>query len=263
MPERDGLPAVVGGGPLDEQDAAEVQWLKKEAISALSHQMRTPLAAIKGYATALLLQWREYDDETRQEFLQVIAEETDRLSKLVGDVLESAAAEAGLLHLEPQPLLLARLAADIASRLAQLHPEHRFVVSFPPHFPVVAADPAQIEQVLQNLLDNAVKYSPNGGLIVVRGEATPAAAVVSVADQGTGIAPEHLNRLFERFYRVPGAGEASHRGTGLGLPIARAIVEAHGGRIWAESAPDKGSVFHFTVPRRVEAPPDEDRGEPA
>ncbi len=112
------------------------------------------------------------------------------------------------------------------------------------------ADPDRIVQVLRNLLDNAVKYSPQGGLVVVRGELRESEVVISVADQGIGIAPEYLNRLFERFFRVK-TGLGRHVvGSGLGLPIARNVVENHGGRIWAESQVGRGSTFYFTLPLR-------------
>ena len=110
------------------------------------------------------------------------------------------------------------------------------------------ADPDRLTQVLRNLLDNAVKYSPQGGLTVVRGEVQAGEAVISVADQGIGIAPEHLNRLFEKYFRVKAGQSRGVAGSGLGLPIARAIVEAHGGRIWAESRVGQGSTFTFTLP---------------
>ena len=110
------------------------------------------------------------------------------------------------------------------------------------------ADPQRVTQVLRNLVDNAVKYSPDGGLVVVRGVARPDEVEISVADQGVGIAPEHLNRLFEKFFRVKSGLGRHVVGTGLGLPIARAIVETHGGRIWAESAVGQGTTLFFTIP---------------
>ena len=121
-------------------------------------------------------------------------------------------------------------------------------MDFADDFPIVDADPLRIEQVLRNLLDNAVKYSPQGGMIVVRGEAQEKRAIVSVADQGMGIAPEHLNRLFEKFFRVESVAGQHVVGSGLGLPIARTIVEGHGGHIWAESRLGEGSTFYFTLP---------------
>ena len=132
--------------------------------------------------------------------------------------------------------------------MARSTDRHRFLVSFPPEFPILDVDPHLVQQVLYNLIDNAVKYSPAGGLVVVRGEVWESEAVVSVSDQGRGIAPEHLNRLFERFFRVGSVSGRHIVGSGLGLPIARSVVEAHGGRIWAESKLNEGSVFFFTLP---------------
>jgi signal transduction histidine kinase len=125
---------------------------------------------------------------------------------------------------------------------------HHFLVDFPTPFPVVDADPDRIAQVLRNLLDNAVKYSPQGGLVTVRGEVRDAEVVISVADQGLGIAPEHMNRLFEKFFRIKSGLGRHVVGSGLGLPIAQTIVESHGGRIWAESRMGEGSTFFFTLP---------------
>lgn len=232
--------------------------LKTEVISTLSHHMRTPLASIKGCATALLLQGRDYSEETRQEFLHVIDEESDRLSALVEELLASATIEAGLLSIERQPVLLPRLVESVAHEMASRSSKHRFVATCPRPFPLIHADPGRIEQVLRNLLDNAVKYSPNGGLVSVSGRYDDGEATVSVADQGIGIGPEHLNRLFERFYRVKGDLGVTVPGTGLGLPIARAIVEAHGGRIWAESTLGQGSIFRFTLPLRFGQETDDD-----
>jgi two-component system sensor histidine kinase VicK len=125
---------------------------------------------------------------------------------------------------------------------------HRFLVSFPPRFPIVDADAGRIRRLLFNLLDNAVKYSAEGGLVVIRGQVQEGEVLVSVADQGPGIAPEYLNQLFERFFRVKFVSGHHIVGSGLGLPIARNIVEAHGGRIWAESKLGEGTTISFTLP---------------
>lgn len=226
----------------------EANRLKSELLSTLSHEMRTPLASIKGYVTALLIDDSEWDEATRREFLEIIDEECDNLENLITDILESSTIEAGLLRIEKQPTLLARLAQRAIEQASLRTRQHRFIVSFPAGFPVVDADPRRIEQVLHNLLDNAVKYSPNGGLVVVRGEVREDEVQISVADQGVGIAPEHLNRLFERFFRIKSGIGPNVVGTGLGLPIARTIVESHGGRIWAESNVGSGTTFFFTLP---------------
>lgn len=225
----------------------EASKLKLDAISMLSHEMRTPLASIKGYASALLLEDVDWDEATRTEFLQTIEDESDRMTRLIEGILESASIEANSMRIDLEPVLLPQIARRVVERMAIRTDIHRFVVMFPPSFPVVEADAGKVEQVLTNLIDNAVKYSPDGGLTVVRGDILPEEVVISVVDQGTGIEPEDLNKLFERFFR---ASSGRHRvsGTGLGLPISAAIVRAHGGRIWAESQVGRGTTLSFTIP---------------
>jgi signal transduction histidine kinase len=230
------------------QALEEANRLKSELISTLAHEMRTPLTSIKGYSTALLMEETTFSPETQQEFLQIIDEECDVLQDLIHDLLESSIIDAGLLRLEPQPVMLPRLAKSLTDDIGNHTQKHRFLVDFPSRFPIVDADPQRITQVLRNLLDNAVKYSPQGGLVVVRGEVRVDEVVISVADQGVGIAPEHLNRLFEKFFRVKSALGRHVVGSGLGLPIARTIVESHGGRIWAESQLGQGTTLYFTLP---------------
>jgi signal transduction histidine kinase len=230
------------------QSLSEANRLKAELISTLAHEMRTPLTSIKGYSTALLMEDASFGPETQREFLHIIDEECDVLQDLIHDLLESSIIDAGLLRIERQPVRLPRLAQNIIKEMQRRSEAHRILSDFPEGFPIVDADPRRITQVLHNMLDNAVKYSPDGGLIVVRGEVTPTEVVVSVADQGVGLAPEDLNRLFEKFFRVK-SGLARHVvGSGLGLPIAHTIVEAHGGRIWAESKVGKGTTLYFTLP---------------
>jgi signal transduction histidine kinase len=230
------------------QALEEANRLKSELISTLAHEMRTPLTSIKGYSTAVLMEETTFSPETQQEFLQIIDEECDVLQDLIHDLLESSIIDAGLLRLEPQPVRLPHLAQSVTDDIANHCPKHRFLVDFPGGFPIVDADPQRIVQVLRNLLDNAVKYSPQGRLVVVRGEVREDEVVISVADQGVGIAPEHLNRLFEKFFRVESGLGRHVVGSGLGLPIAQTIVESHGGRIWAESQVGQGTTLYFTLP---------------
>lgn len=232
----------------ETQAISEANRLKADVISILAHEMRTPLTSIKGYSTALLMDEIAFNPETQREFLQIIDEECDVLQDLIRDLLESSVIDAGLLKLELQPVKLERLTAEAMEDVARRSRQHRLLADFSPDFPLVEADPERITQVLRNLLDNAVKYSPAGGLIVVRGQAQAGEVIVSVADQGVGIAPDDLNRLFERFFRVQSGQHIV--GSGLGLPIARTIIESHGGRIWAESQLGHGSTFYFTLPRR-------------
>ncbi len=232
----------------DTRALEEANRLKAELISTLAHEMRTPLTSIKGYSTALLLEEITFDPESQQEFLKIIDEECDALQDLIHDLLESSVIDAGLLRLEPQPVRLPRLAQGVTDDIARRTEKYRFLLDFPEDFPIVDADPRRIEQVLRNLVDNAIKYSPEGGLVVVRGEVCEDEVVISVADQGVGIAPEYLNRLFEKFFRVEWGLGRHVVGSGLGLPIALTIVESHGGRIWAESQLGEGSTFYFTLP---------------
>jgi len=226
----------------------EASRFKAELISTLAHEMRTPLTSIKGFSTALLMEEASFGLDTQQEFLQIIDQECDVLTDLIHDLLESSIIDAGLLRLELEPVILPRIAKAVVSDAARQSGKHRILIDFPRDFPIIDADPGRITQVLRNLLDNAVKYSPQGGMIVVRGQAGEAQIVVSIADQGVGIAPEHLNRLFEKFFRVESGPGRHVVGSGLGLPIAQTIIESHGGRIWAESKLGEGSTFYFTLP---------------
>ncbi|MBI3944312.1 MAG: hypothetical protein HY321_00155 [Armatimonadetes bacterium] len=230
------------------QALSEANRLKAELLSTLAHEMRTPLTSIKGYSTALLLEEATFSPETQREFLQIIDEECDILQGLISDLLESSIIDAGLLRLELQPVALRHMVESVVADVVRRGDQHQIVVDFPARFPMVDADPERIAQVLRNLLDNAVKYSPSGGLVVVRGHASDHEVMLSVADQGVGIAPEHLNRLFEKFFRIESGLGRHVVGSGLGLPIARTIVESHGGRIWAESKVGQGSAFYFTLP---------------
>lgn len=226
----------------------EADRLKSELIAALAHEMRTPLTSIMGYASALLLEDVEWDEEATARQLQIIDQEASELQAMIQDLLESSIIDAGLLQIEKEPTLIPRVADGLIKEMARRTARHRFVISFPADFPIVAADPRRIEQVLRNLLDNAVKYSPDGGLVVVRGQLAGDEVIVSVADNGIGIAPEHLNRLFEKFFRVKSPLGQQVRGSGLGLPISRTVVESHGGRIWAESELGKGTTIYFSLP---------------
>ncbi|MEW6242955.1 MAG: ATP-binding protein [Bacillota bacterium] len=221
-----------------------------DVLSTLSHDLRTPLACIKGYATLLMSQEHELDVKQRQEFFRIILEECDHIERLIASLLDCTTEdEAFKVHKEPVliPALLKKVLRD-RSFLAR---EHRFLLDFPPNAREVWADPVRLEQVFRNLIDNAVKYSPEGSLVVIRARPSRGDILISVADQGYGIAPEHLNRLFDRFYRIRNEESKHVSGTGLGLPIARRIIEAHGGNIWAESTVGKGTTFYFRLP-----PPD-------
>jgi PAS domain S-box-containing protein len=228
----------------------EADEIKSTFVSVISHELKTPVALIKGYADTLLRQDARWDAETMQESLTVILEEADRLNRLIDNLLDASRLEAGVLPLEMDQVALDALAGRVANRFRTQTQIHEIVVNFPADFPVVEGDAGRLEQVLNNLVSNAIKYSPKGGRIVVTGQALPDEAIVTVSDQGVGIPFEEQPRVFERFYR--GARERHQRtpGAGLGLYLAKAIVKAHGGRIRVESGPRKGTSFSFAIPTK-------------
>ena len=183
------------------RDAQQADRLRSEVMATLSHELRTPLAAIKGYSTALLLDEVDWPDDKHGEFLRLIDEECDNLQTMISDILDSSLIDVGQLVIERQPVRLERLCQEIADEMQRRADVHRLLVDFPPGFPIVDADPRRVRQVVRNILDNAIKYSPNGGLIVIRGEVRPRDVVVSIADQGVGISPEDLIPLFEKYRR--------------------------------------------------------------
>lgn len=232
----------------EAHEAQEMNRLRSEVMATLSHELRTPLAAIKGYATALMIEEVAWPEEKRQEFLRLIDQETDNLEGMISDMLDSSLIDVGQLEIQLQPLRLPRMAEEVAEEMLRHTEAHRFVVDFPANFPIVDADPRRIRQVLRNIVDNAIKYAPNGGLIVIRGEVRPGDVVVSIADQGVGISAEDLIPLFDKYFRVKAPTGYHVPGTGLGLPVSRAIIEAHGGRIWAESIVGEGTTLYFSIP---------------
>jgi two-component system phosphate regulon sensor histidine kinase PhoR len=217
-------------------------------MATLSHELRTPLAAIKGYSTALLLEEVEWPDEKKREFLRLIDQECDHLQTMIGDILDSSLIDVDQMTLEIQPVRLQHLAREFADEMKHRVKIHRLVVDLPDNFPIVYADSFRIKQVIRNIVDNSIKYSPEGGLIVIRGEERPEDVVISISDQGVGISQEDLIPLFERFFRVKSPTGYHVAGTGLGLPVARTIVEKHKGRIWAESKIGEGTTLYFSLP---------------
>lgn len=230
------------------RQSREAERLRSEALATLSHELRMPLTTIKGYTTMLLMDEVDWSVEKIDEYLQLIDEECDGMQAMIKSILDSSMIEMDQIPIEPQPLRLGIVARDVAGEVQRRTERHRLIVDFPHDFPLVNADPRWIKQVFRNILDNAVKYSPNGGLIVIRGEVRSTDVVVSAADQGIGISPEDLIPLFEKYYRVRSAHTMNVPGTGLGLPIARSIVEMHGGRIWADSKLGQGSTLYFSLP---------------
>lgn len=230
------------------RETEQVTQMRAEALAVLSHEMRTPLAAIKGYSTALLLDEVKWSDTKQKEFLTLIDEECDNLQVMVTDVLDSSLIDIGQFRLEYQPVHLEKIASETAEDMQRRSERHKLVVDFPKGFPIIDADPLRIRQIMRNIIDNSIKYSPDGGLIVIRGEIRPLYVVISISDQGVGISPEDLIPLFDKYFRVKSSTGYYVPGTGLGLPVARALVEEHKGRIWAESKVGEGTTLFFSIP---------------
>jgi len=226
----------------------EAEEMKSTFISAISHELKTPVALIKGYAETLLREDARWDEQTIRESLTVIQEESDRLNRLIDNLLEASRIQAGGLKLHLGDVNIPKLAEKVVEGFRHRTSIHQFHVAFPPDFPPIVADEERIREVLENLVGNAVKYSPKGGNIWVGGWVEPKQVAVYVADQGLGIPEEEQERIFEKFYRVE-RERGRTEGAGLGLYIVKAIVEAHGGKIEVESAPGKGSKFVFKLPR--------------
>lgn len=226
----------------------ELDRMKSELLSTVSHELRTPLGSIKGYATTLLTHDHKLRREERREFLEIIDSEADRLRELIENLLDLSRIEAGVLRIDRCPVRLGAVAQDVVRKAELASPEHTLVLDWPAD-PPVSADARRVYQVIQNLVSNAVKYSPGGGRITVSADATPRELLVSISDEGLGMPQRELDRIFDRFHRVPGEVSRNIGGTGLGLAISKAFVEAHNGRIWAESGGDgQGSTFRFTLP---------------
>src|SRR6266516_4293420 len=218
-------------------------------ISVISHELQTPIAIIKGYASTLARTDTTFDTEALHSRLGAVEEEADRLNQLVGNLLYASRIQAGGLQMEIAPLDLSNLVQRVAHHLQVKSPGVTVMVNLPPNLPTVMADRDRIEEVLHDLLDNAVKYSPDKHEVMVACRATGDEVIVSVSDVGMGISLRDQEQIFDRFYRAADGKTSSMQGAGLGLYICRAIVEAHGGRIWVESALHEGSTFSFSLPR--------------
>ena len=237
----------------DVSAEAEVDRMKDEFLSTVSHELRTPLGFIMGYATSLLLPDAADDKATTRRCIEVIAEASNELKELVDNLLDMTKIGAGSLSVSPAPTRFGPLVHAAVARIRARGTPHHFTIAVPASLPQVRVDAHRVEQVLYNLLDNAIKYSPDGGRIAVRATLGEHDILVSVLDEGVGIRGDELASVFERFHRGSIARTRGIAGTGIGLAICRGIVEAHGGRIWAESPPvrpgrPRGTAIRFTIP---------------
>jgi signal transduction histidine kinase len=227
------------------EELRQSERLKSELVSIVSHELRTPLASILGYASLLLR--RDFEEKEVKHYAGIIHSQGTRLSALIEDFLDVERVEAGRIELKDEPLDLKPLLLEEAQLIADETPKHRIAVEVGENALPVRGDRDRLAQVYGNLLSNAVKYSPDGGLVEVVGEVDGSAVRVHVRDDGIGIPDEHQRRIFTKFFRGE-ARESGIAGTGLGLAVAREIVEAHGGRIGFRSQAGGGSAFWFELP---------------
>lgn len=220
--------------------------LQEDFIATISHELLTPLGFIKGYTTTLLREDITWDETTRQEFLGIINEESDRLRELIDNLMDSSRLQSGTLKMSFQPIRLDTLLKDIAMRTQTRNDGFKIELHIEKPGLQIHADPARLAQVFDNILTNAIKYAP-GSPVRLTLNSSKETASVAIRDFGPGIAPQHLDNLFQRFYRVPDSN-TSVRGTGLGLYICRKIIQAHNGEITAHSVLGQGTTFFIHLP---------------
>lgn len=245
------LGAIVGVRDITARREAED--LQSTFLSVISHELQTPITIIKGYAEFLSDPDVALPEDDVRKKLAIIGEESDRLQKMVENLLTASRLQAGVIELRPEPLDLGWLVERVAQRLQMAHRQRRLVVVPPDDLPPVIADEERIEQVLSNLIENAFKYSPPEGTVTISTRATGTEVIVTVTDEGAGIPEADRERIFERFQRLDSRLVRQLKGAGLGLYVSKAIIEAHRGRIWVEEAPTGGAAFSFSLPRQESA----------
>ncbi len=226
----------------------EADELKSTFISVITHELKTPVALIKGYTGTLRRDDAHWEPDVLEDSLAIIEEEADRLNTMIDNLLDASRLEAGGLQLQVTDVSLPDAVEKLAERFRTQDESHEIQVDFSPDFPVVLADEDRLLQVISNLISNAIKYSPDGGRIRIAGSVRPDLVLVCVQDQGPGIAPGDMPHIFDRFYRADEAVKKT-QGAGLGLYLARAVIEAHGGGIWVEPQSGEGARICFSLPR--------------
>ena len=219
--------------------------LKSAILSSVSHELRTPLSTIKAAASSLRSNEVGWDSAARPELVAAIDDATDHLNMLVGNLLDMSRIESGVLKPKRDWNILSEIVGSVLARMKNLTALHRLELDLPEDLPLAPLDYVQMEQVFTNLVSNSVKYAPEGTRIRIRACVEGEWLHASVSNQGPQVPPEHLERIFDKFFRFTAAQRVT--GTGLGLSICKGIIEAHGGRLWAENMPD-GLAMHFTLP---------------
>jgi two-component system sensor histidine kinase KdpD len=229
---------------LQEQDS-----LRAELLANVAHELRTPLAAIKGFASSLLQTDITFDEETRKSFIRTIESEADRLSHMIDDLQLMSRIEAGVFKANKELCDIAGIINSIKDRLYCILTKHNLRVIIPENLPLVMVDGPRVGEIITNLVENAAKYSPQGSEIIIEVELEGNDIIAHVADNGSGIPKKYQALIFDRFNQLTDKN-GGRKGSGLGLYISRGIVESHGGKIWVESEPGKGSRFSFSIPIR-------------
>lgn len=238
---------------MDITDIKAIDKMKSSFVAMASHELRTPLTAIKGFVSTLLVD-DEFSAEERREFYGIIDQECDRLTRLINDLLNTARIDAqeSLKPYYTQVNIRAML-DKVVMMQRQTTTKHTITLDAPDQMPIIVGDEDKLDQILTNLLNNAIKYSPNGGQITVHAKNEGETLLVGVEDQGLGIPKEHLSKVFEKFHRVNNEDNRKIYGTGLGLFLVRHLVETvHLGKLWVESEPGKGSTFWFRIPTNLD-----------
>lgn len=250
FPVRDPGGSLLGRGILLDDITLERSAIeaRSETLAMAAHELKTPIAIIKGCATTLLGNSTRWDPAMQHEMLQMIDTHADRLYDILNTLLDVWRLDAGTQHLRQAQVQFVELVSQIVERWRKHAPSHVFNLTLPATMPPLPCDVVRIEQAINHLLNNAVKYSAADSPITIQLDVNESELCLSVSDCGAGIAPEHLDRIFDRFYRIP-IDEHSPGGSGLGLAVARATIEAHGGKIWADSPGlGHGSIFYCTLP---------------
>lgn len=241
---RGGVVAVL----YDVSEVHQLEHAKSDFVSMVSHELRTPLTSIKAYVDTLRREDVEFDLETTDGFMEIISRESERMARLINDLLDLSKMEAGHLELKPSFIDLPVIIRKAAESVELPSEEHRIVLNLPEGLEPAVGEAAKIEQVMLNIIGNAMKYSPEGGDVTITLRKLGDRALVTVADRGIGIPAEQLPYVFDKYHRVGRGTTIGVRGSGLGLYVTKTIVEAHGGRIWAESEEGKGTKVMFTMP---------------
>lgn len=224
----------------------QAEELKSTFISIISHELKTPVALIKGYVSTLRRDDASWDRKVVDESLKVIEEEADHLAELIDNLLDATRLQAGGAAIRKSDVYIPELARQLAERFQKQTTNHEFEIDFPEGFPVVLADEDRIRQVISNLISNALKYAKQGK-IGIKGSISKEQVIVCISDQGPGIASNDIPHVFDRFYRASDMAKKT-KGAGLGLFLARSIIEAHNGKIWVDAGAQKGARICFSLP---------------